>query len=194
MVILITISSEKYVVAVGNGPKNMIVPLPLVEDGVAVSGIRPEEIQLIRTGIPDNEDPDEKVWVYQWRKDAESEWKNQFCFTELEFRHEDFMILNFYTSSSPLVLFTQRVICSRMLLDETEETIVGLLFLSQSLRRSVNGVIELVKEFNSEQDRLDALREHFGIEFSASEVEAIKNTAMEIPKPLEFSWNEDSRR
>src|SRR5689334_18178722 len=96
MVNLITIGNKKYVVDVGNGPKNMIVPLPLVADGAVVSGIHPEEIHLIRTGIPDNEDPEELMWVYQWRKNEESEWQDQFCFTELEFRPEDFMIMNIY--------------------------------------------------------------------------------------------------
>lgn len=105
-----------------------------------------------------------------------------YCFTDTEFRSRDFEIMNFWTSKSPKVIFTQKLICNKLILGEgeKEKEIVGTLTLMGELKRRVGAKSEVVKEFKNEGERIEALSEEFGITLSEVEKEAIKGTANEI--------------
>lgn len=90
--------------------------------------------------------------------------------------------MNFWTSRSPNVIFTQRLICNKLILGEgeREKEIVGTLTLMGELKKRVGAKSEVLREFKSEGERIEALSEEFGITLSDIEKEAIKNTANEI--------------
>lgn len=180
---LVTIGNEVFVTDVGYGPNNTIIPLSLQKEGEVVNGIHQETIRIIRTGLDGNEDPDQKVWVYQHRLNPENTWRNCYCFTELEFWPEDFEVMNLSTSQSPKRFFTHRAFCTKMILDESRKKIVGRLTLQTEVKRTINGQSEIIKEFTAEDDRLAALKEFFDIEFSESEASSIIGTVAEIKAP-----------
>jgi len=60
------------------------------------------------------------------------------------------------------------------LLDEAGEKVVGdVTMFGNGIKRSVGGQREVVKELRTEQDRIEALREVFGVELTAEEREGI---------------------
>ncbi|OBT69237.1 hypothetical protein VE03_01988 [Pseudogymnoascus sp. 23342-1-I1] len=179
-VILVTIGNEVFITDVGYGTNNIVVPLSLQKEGEVVNAIHQETIRIIRTGLDGNEDPDQKVWVFQHRLNPDNSWRNCYCFTELEFWPEDFEVMNLSTSQSPKRFFTQRAFCTRMILDESGKNIVGRLTLETQVKRSVGGQSEVLKEFTTEDDRLAALKEFFDIELSRSDASAIIGTVAEI--------------
>lgn len=91
--------------------------------------------------------------------------------------------MNISTSQSPRRFFTHRAFCTKMILDESGNKIVGRLTLQTEIKRSVNGKSEVIKEFKSEDDRLAALKEFFDIEFSKSDAGSIIGTVAEIKAP-----------
>lgn len=177
---LVTIHDEVFITDVGYGPNNIVTPLSLQKEGEVVNAIHQETIRIIRTGLEDNEDPDQKVWVFQHRLNPDNSWRNCYCFTELEFRPEDFEVMNLATSHSPRRFFTQRAFCTKMILDESGKKIIGRLTLQTELKRTINGQSEIIKEFTTEDDRLAALKEFFNIEFSKSDASSVIGTTAEI--------------
>ncbi|KFZ24560.1 hypothetical protein V502_00961 [Pseudogymnoascus sp. VKM F-4520 (FW-2644)] len=177
---LVTIGDEVFVTDVGYGPNNSVVPLSLQKDGEVVQGIHQETIRIIRTGVEGNEDAGQKVWVFQHRLDPNNTWRDCYCFTDLEFWPEDFEVMNLSTSQSPRRFFTQRAFCTKMILDEKGENIIGRLTLQTQIKRSVDGLSEVIREFTTEDDRLVALKEFFDIELSKSEASSILGTMAEI--------------
>lgn len=182
---LVTIGNEVFVTDVGYGANNSIVPLSLEKEGEVVNAIHQETIRIIRTSLDGNEDQDprQKVWVFQHRLNPDNSWRNCYCFTELEFWPEDFEVMNTSTSQSPRRFFTQRAFCTKMILDESGKKIVGRLTLQTEIKRSVDGQSEVIKEFTTEDDRLAALKEFFDIELSRSDASSIIGTVAEIKAP-----------
>ncbi|KAF2673431.1 arylamine N-acetyltransferase 1 [Microthyrium microscopicum] len=177
---LVTIADEMFLLDVGYGPNNPITPLSLQQEGKVVGAIHEEQNRVIQTGLEDNEDPSQKVWVYQHRQDPDGPWINCYCFTELEFRPEDFEVMNLSTSQSPRRFFTQRVFRTKMVLDESGKNIVGRLTLGRDIKKSHNGKSETYEVFATESDRLSALKKYFSIELSESDSSAIIGTIAEI--------------
>lgn len=91
--------------------------------------------------------------------------------------------MNLSTSQSPRRFFTQRAFCTKMILDEKGEKIIGRLTLQTGVKRSVDGQSEVTDEFTTEDDRLQALKEFFDIDFSNSEASSILGTMAAIKAP-----------
>ncbi|TID14511.1 arylamine N-acetyltransferase 1 [Venturia nashicola] len=183
MLNLVTIGDSRYVIDVGFGSNYVpTAPLRLIHDAAGVPNVSPASIRLIYKNIDGSQNAYQKIWVFQHRTSDTAEFKDMYCFTDTEFRPRDFEMMNFWTSRSPKVIFTQRLICNKLILGdgEKEKEIVGTLTLMGELKRRVGAKGEVVKEFKSEEERIQALSEEFGITLSEVEKEAIKNTANEI--------------
>jgi arylamine N-acetyltransferase len=178
---VVKIGGSKYVVDVGFGTNCATCPLLLESNGFEAKTIHEESMRAIWKNIEDNthsQDDEQKMWVVQWRKAPGGEWNDQLCFSELEFRPEDFAVMNFSTSQGPHAYFAQRVICIKMLMESEE--MVGRLTVGTDLSRSVRGHREVLETFETETQRLDALKKYFDIDFSQSECEAIQGTVTAI--------------
>lgn len=183
MLNLVTIGDSRYIVDVGFGSNYVpTTPLRLIHDTAGIPNISPASIRLIYKNISDSLNTYQKIWVFQHRINDTAEFKDMYCFTDTEFRPRDFEMMNFWTSKSPKVIFTQKVICNKLILgeEEREKGIVGTLTLMGELKRRVGAKSVVLKEFNSEGERIKALSEEFGITLSEIEKEAIKGTANEI--------------
>lgn len=84
--------------------------------------------------------------------------------------------------------FTQQIICTKMVFDEDTEDIIGTVALSdKTLKRRIQGKSELLLECSSENERVRALEDHFGIFLSERERDGIKGTALELKEVRYFA-------
>lgn len=184
MLNIVSIGDSRYVVDVGFGSNYVPTqPLRLIQDKSGVQNVAPASVRLIWKDIEGSLNLYQKLWVYQHRISDDSDFKDMYCFTDTEFRPRDFEVMNFWTSTSPQVIFTQKLICNKMILgDEVgkEKEIVGTMTLMSDLKRRVGAKSEHLQEFTSEEQRLKALEEHFNITLSPVEKDAIRGTAAEI--------------
>jgi arylamine N-acetyltransferase len=185
MLIIVTIGDSRYIVDVGFGSNYVPTqPIRLIHDTTGIPNVAPASVRLIFKAIESSTVKYQKLWVYQHRIADDTEFKDMYCFTDTEFRPRDFEMMNFWTSGSEKVIFTQRVICNKMVLgdkgDSPEGEIVGTLTLQGDLKKRIGAKTERLADFNSEEQRLEALSEHFGITLTEVERNAIRGMASEI--------------
>ena len=182
MVIIVLISSQKYIFDIGFGAEGFTFPLPLVYNR-AQQNIAPSRIRLVRDWIPEQEAKREehKVWMYQYQRSEHDRWETQYCFIDQEFLPQDFEIMNYWTSVGRTSWFTQVVIVVKFLMDEDGKEVVGQLILNGNVvKRRIKGETEVLKECKSEQERVKALEEVFGIRLEKEEREGIKGLVTEL--------------
>jgi len=121
------------------------------------------------------------MWLLQHRISEEHDWKPLYSFGMTEFYPKDFGVMNYATSTRKGCIFTQKIIVARMLLDEDGGDIVGTVLLDGArFKRRIGSETEEVKICESDDERVDGLRDLFGIDLSEREVEGIKGTVTEL--------------
>lgn len=182
MVNIVTIGDDKkYHVDVGFGADGPIVPMELNKDGSAQSHISPASARLQWKNIDSNTDPNQRLWVYEYKKDQDTDFQTWYCFTELEFLPADYSIMNYYTSTSPKTFFTRTIVGEKKILSEDGHTLVGNLILNNTdLKWRVKGKKEKEIIFKNEDARVEALAEHFNIHLDTVEKDAIRGLASEL--------------
>lgn len=181
MVNIVTISGQKYHVDVGFGGPGPTVPMPLDRSTERTHPqIPPATSRLRWTNISGNTDPDQRLWVYENRLDDNSEFQTVYCFTELEFQPCDYQVMSYFTSTSSKTFFTRTVVMAKHLMNEDGE-LTGTLTLNQDVVKwRVKGAKEREIKLESEQERVEALEEHFGIKLSEAERDGIRGMASQI--------------
>ncbi|KAL5362508.1 hypothetical protein BJX96DRAFT_166717 [Aspergillus floccosus] len=178
MVLIVTIANQKYMVDVGFGRNGPTSPLPLQEDASATL-IAPDEMRLIKTSLAECVDQSQKLWVYQARTPG-GPWIPNYSFSEMEFLPQDFSMMNFYTSQSRSSWFTQRLVCTRVILDDQLEP-VGIYILSGTeVKKLLRGETEVVATFKTEDDRVRAMAEYFGMHFHEHEIQGVRGLPSQI--------------
>ncbi|KAG5294996.1 N-acetyltransferase [Histoplasma ohiense] len=180
MILVVTLNSNKYIVDVGFGPNGPTRPL-LLEEDKPVTSFAPAQMRLIKDNISPNVDRSQRLWIYQTKPKPESDWRDAYCFYEVEFLPQDYEILNFWTSQHPTSTFKQKFICTKFLLNETEDDIIGTLALTGvDMKQNINGNLEKIATLNSEADRVSALGKWFNVHLHPMEVRGIKGGVAEI--------------
>jgi arylamine N-acetyltransferase len=150
------------------------------ENEVAVC-IAPSEMRLIKDSIPDFVDKSQKVWIYQVRRDSESEWTPMYSFSEVEFLPQDFGVMNFATSQRPTSWFTQSFVCTKVILSEGGLEPEGIYVMSgKEVKRRLGKETEVVATLENEDDRRQALAKYFDMHFQDHEVEGIQGLSSQI--------------
>lgn len=180
MILIITIGESKYHVDVGFGTNGPIQPMKLDRSGTIQEHIRPATCRLQWANISANTDPDQRLWVYEHRIHEGSEFRTTYCFTELEFLPSDYSVLNYYTSTSPAIFFTRVVVGEKKILGENGDIIGHLILGNNDLKWRIDGAKEREVKFATEDDRVRALEEHFGIKLSQVERDSIAGLSSEI--------------
>ena len=158
MIVIVKIGRQKYHVDVGFGPNGPIVPMPLDREGTVQPNVPPSSSRLQWKNIPQNTDPDQRLWVYEHRIDENADFNMAYCFTELEFLPADYAVMNLNTSTSPNIFFTQMVFMEKKLLGDDGE-IEGSIILGNSVKWRIRGKKDKEIEFKSEEDRWEYLIE-----------------------------------
>jgi arylamine N-acetyltransferase len=119
------------------------------------------------------------------------------CFTALEFLPQDYAVMSYYVNNSPQSWFTTAVVAVKMLLghehreepkqSSSEEqpddvVVVGKEMLSGAeLKRNMGGRTQLVKMCATEQERVDVLRDIFGLVLTEEERIGITGSVAALP-------------
>lgn len=175
MVNIVTIGSQRYLVDVGfGGSASSTAPLPIV-DGHSVAQIKPQRLRLRYTNILDNTSSSMKLWVFEAQNDEDKPFNPVYCFNEhVEFIPADFRVMNYYTSSNKASFFTYRVLVVKLFMNADGEVEGTLVMNEKAVKRRVFGKSELLQTCESEDDRVAALKVHFGIHLSAVEQAGIQ--------------------
>ena len=177
MLNIVNIEGEKYLVDVGFGSGGPTHPLPLKDRQVSVNIAPNQEVRLRWDAIPENENPDAKLWIFERRDGQEKPWIPTYCFSDaVEFLPGDFEIMNHATSTRRTSFFTYKIICAKFVLSEDGEELVGTVVLfGSNLHRRKRGTKEVIKEqIESEKERVDLLEEHLGVSLSDSQRAGIR--------------------
>ncbi|KAK4904417.1 hypothetical protein LTR49_026127 [Elasticomyces elasticus] len=166
MVNLVTIRGEVFVVDVGFGPGG---PARL--------------LKLIDGKIEANLHQDVKLWIFERRNNDNAPWVPMYCFEDnVCFLPQDFEVLNYFTSTHRTSVFTYRVLRSKFILaDEDETTIVREIILHEhKVTRRLNGTTETLATLSTETERIQALFAYLGVRLSQAQVAGIKGMATEL--------------
>ncbi|KAL1598999.1 hypothetical protein SLS60_008145 [Paraconiothyrium brasiliense] len=109
----------------------------------------------------------------------EHDWEMMYCFTELGFLPGDYRVMNLSTSISPTTFFTKIVFMEKKLLSEDGE-IIGNIILATGAKRGIHGKKEREIKFESEEDRVKAVEEHFGVKLGIVERDSILGLMSQI--------------
>lgn len=189
---IVTVGGERYLLDGGFGGQGPPRPMRL-EHGKVEAQIAPAEMRLLHQNIEQNLNRHQKVWIYEYRYDGNSEWSPMYCFTDLEFTPDDIESMNFAPSMSRHTFFTHKVVASRFTTSkeidrgddlpgspgeaEIEGEIDGSMTINHDnlkWRRRGEKVVHF--EFKTDDERVSALRKYFRITLAEEDREAIINT------------------
>jgi len=113
------------------------------------------------------------------------EWDSFYSFAEYEFFPEDFIAINYGVAKNPvdswqtaLVLLVKFVLGRR---DDGEDGVIGKVMMEDGmLKRNMSGKTEMLKTCQTEAERVDAVKEWFGITLTLDEQAGIKGWRMEL--------------
>lgn len=178
MVNLVTIDDLKYLVDVGFGSDSPVRPQPLVS-GTVLPHMAPGSTRLQWRNITPNTDPNQRLWICEYRRTDDSDWETKYCFSELEFLPQDYNVMNYYTSTNPRSIFSKTIMVETKILRDNE--LVGnQILLGNNLKWRVHGQKEKEIVLNSEAERLQALEEHWGIKLGQPERDGIRGLSTEL--------------
>ena len=173
-VILVRILNQQYLVDVGYGPNCATSPILLINDEIRPNVI-PAAVRLLDAQVEGSNDMSPKLWHYQHRKDDKCDFINQYCFSTIEFFQSDFEVINHFTSTSPRSIFNQKLICVKMIPSgDSDNNIKGCIILQHDLKTRIGGNTVTLESFKTEEQRLEALRREFQINFTKEEETGIQ--------------------
>ncbi|CAK3879741.1 Arylamine N-acetyltransferase [Lecanosticta acicola] len=176
MLNLVRIEEQWWVVDVGMGSMGPSIIYPL-QDGWEGVAIPPRVIRLQKRSIPEtysrtSEDAT-KLWCYDvcHRPDeSERKWIPTYCFTETEFLPQDYEMMSWFTSTHPKSFFTYSVLCTRLILDEEQQCIVGDISLfNDGVMKKIGGKKGEERQLKTEEERVRVLKEMLGVELTEEE-------------------------
>jgi arylamine N-acetyltransferase len=178
MLNIVTIAGKRYVIDVGFGSSGPTYPLPLVENEISIN-VGTQEMRLMYDTIPDFTRPGQNLWLYQYRHEANQPWLPAYAFSEIEFTPSDFTMMNYFMSTHYTSWFTYLIVCVKMVLEDGQ--IVGDITLTgNEVKKRIKGESVVLAFCISEEERLKALDEFFGIRLSSSERDGIRGMITEI--------------
>ncbi|KAJ6789978.1 hypothetical protein PWT90_02934 [Aphanocladium album] len=184
---IVTIGPSDYLVDTSHGPSGSPSPVRLAHDEPAVD-MWPRERRLVHGPLPGCAHPLQRWWRLQIRATADAPWMDVWAFTETEWLFHDFEMLRVAYARLGTSWAAPQPACFRTLFEDDGDTPVGYdLMVGDELRRCYKGKVQVTHKFYAEQDRVDALREVFGIELTAEEQGQIAGMAAEL-KDEDFDY------
>ncbi|KAK3614877.1 hypothetical protein LTR56_026953 [Elasticomyces elasticus] len=84
-----------------------------------------QAIRLRHDAIAENEHQNVKLWIFERCNNDNAPWVPMYCFEDnVCFLPQDFEVLNYFTSTRRTSMFTYRVLCSKFILADDDETII----------------------------------------------------------------------
>ena len=86
------------------------------------------------------------------------------------------------TSQDPTSLFVNLLVCTNVEYDQNLNAVARNILVNSELKKRQNGETNRVKFFTTEEERLETLKQLFGIEFSREDRDAIKGHKLAVDK------------
>ncbi|EHK19402.1 uncharacterized protein TRIVIDRAFT_193352 [Trichoderma virens Gv29-8] len=185
---------SKFTADVAFGGDGPTLPLRMDEKATIHSNLGSQDVRLIHDVLPKQRLLDPKVWIYQYRNGADKPWNSFYSFLEVEFFQEDFEVQNWWASAKTLHRWT--VLAVRFLREGEpvkyphqdwkadcgeEINIVGKVMLVNNLvKLNMGNKTTVILQFDSEKQRLSALREFFNIRLTEEEIRSINGWDMAL--------------
>lgn len=203
VVTVVEFGAERWVTDVGFGGDGMTAPLPLlhnVEGGNEYRNLGSQEVRVTRGLYPGAVSGGEGnlVWFYEYRNRAEDEWNRYFAFGDREASRWDLEGANYWVSSHPESFQRKQILVVKFLRDSCEdnwkkglieaadggdssaivipevETGGKIMLADGVVKRNLGGKTDIVKICRTEEERVQALKDYFGITLSEDERQGIK--------------------
>lgn len=186
-------SGQRYAVDVAFGGDGPTTPLPLLDECQAFDNLGAQQVRLVHDLIPKQQMGSPRLWIYQYRNGVDSEWNSFYSFAELEFFQEDFEVMNMWASAR--TVHRWMVLAVRFLRegdgvlwpekktgkDGVAVAVVGkMMLVNDVVKVNMGGRTEVVRRFQTEKGRVQAMREYFGIELTAEERDGIRGWDMSL--------------
>ena len=160
----------RWMVDIGFGGDGATKPLPMIA-GHALPNIGTQEIRLIHDHIDEQSvrTDESRLWIYQYRNGPQLEWNSFYAFPDFEFLHNDFKVMNWFTSANPISPQLADVLVVKFLRRKNtdvlgDEEIYGKrMLVNSTVKENLGGKTKVVFECKTEAERIQALREFFGI-------------------------------
>jgi arylamine N-acetyltransferase len=178
--IVILDDGTRWMTDVGYGGDGPISPLPML-DGVSAANIGTQEVRLAFEPLDGQVDPNQRMWIYQLRQSPDANFTSCYAFMDKEFIHQDFEVMNFFTSKHPSSYMTNTVAMVKFMHRGYDDVYAKLILLNDEVRENSGGTSTTLFKCKTETDRTQALEEHFGIKLSDEEKTAILDTALALP-------------
>jgi arylamine N-acetyltransferase len=163
-------SGDKYMIDASYGGDGPTKPLPLIE-GVITPNLGTQEVRLYYdhpSVITDKSQP--KLWIYQYRNANDKDWNSCYCFPELEFSLDDLVVMSYYASSNPDSSQPHVVLMVKFLKREGQDHVYGKVMLIDSeVKMNEGGKTKVVQLCRTEEERVKAFKEWFGIDLTEEE-------------------------
>lgn len=182
MVNLVRLDNVWYVVDVGMGATGPQIVYPL-EDGFEAVAMSPRLLRLQKRCISEHaartDAEAQMLWCFDVCRQPDVPrskriWIPVYCFTETEFLPQDYEMMSWFTSTSPSSIFTQNVLCTKLLLDEQRENVIGdITLFNDQVRKTIHGKREEAQMLRTEEERIRALKESLDVTLTREEMDGI---------------------
>ncbi|KAF2174258.1 hypothetical protein M409DRAFT_62345 [Zasmidium cellare ATCC 36951] len=177
---------SQYSDDVGFGGDGPTAPLPLLS-GRVHENLGAQEVRLIREWLQEQKkrtDERDMYWVYQYRNSEDQPWRSFYAFLEIEFLPKDWAVVNWFTGHNAASLHFDKVLVVLFLIDgEAQPQVVGKrMLVDGTVKENLGGKTSVVVECRTEQQRIAALREYFGIALAEEESEAMHGWRTELDR------------
>lgn len=181
-------SGQQYITDVGFGGDGPIKPLPLINNHITTN-IGSQQLRLIHSHIPSQTllDGENKMWIYQYRNSPTVPWNSFYAFpSTLEFFAADLEILSYFISHSPESFQTYRLLVVKFLRTEPEggeedaKIHAKIMLVGDLVKLNTGGRTSVIQTCRTEEERVEALKKHFGIELSEEERLGIRGRVTEL--------------
>jgi arylamine N-acetyltransferase len=203
VVTIVEFGAERWVTDVGFGGDGMTAPLRLVdslEPGYEYPvhrNLGSQEVRITRGVYPGAVSDGEanKVWFYEYRNRPGDEWSRYYAFGDREASTWDLACANYWVSSHPESFQRKQILVVKFLGGSCEDKwkkasveatdgcepecpemeISGKIMLVDGLvKRNLGGKTDVVRVCRTETERIEVLKQYFGIFLSDEEAQAIR--------------------
>lgn len=153
-------------------------PLPLIS-GHVTQNIGTQELRLVHDTMPQLHDKSQKVWIYQYRNKPDHEWNSYYALPETEFTLADLDVLNHYASQNMAVFQAYTVLVVKFL-RRGDEIYGKVMLVNGDVKQNFGGKTSLIKICRTEDERVEVLRDIFGITLTRERKAGIKGWGTEL--------------
>lgn len=179
----------------GDGPTS---PLRLAtgqgEEPRVIKNLGTQEIRLRQGVFPDTVRPEANhVWLYEYRNGPDASWNTYYAFGETEASPWDLECANFWVMAHPESFQRKQILAVKFIRASPEAVpgagkeatgeleVAGKVMLADGvLKENMGGKTRVLKECRTEKERVEVLREYFGVHLTDEQREGIKGFETEL--------------